>query len=105
MTVPTAFEATGKATTRVLTVKLDPRVAMSPADLAAQLALLRRLGAALERLAAEPAKADSAPRRRRGSLEEKLMSLYGIIEGADDAPTAQAVAAVEELEKLTRSPR
>ena len=30
-------------------------------------------------------------------LEEKLLHLYGIIESADDAPTRQAVAAVEEL--------
>ena len=39
--------ADGKALTRALTVKPDPRVRMSPSDLAAQLALLRRLGAAL----------------------------------------------------------
>ena len=88
-----------KALTRALTVNLDPRVAMSPADLALQLALLRRLGAALERIAAEPAKADTERRRRRDSLEENLLGVYGIVEGADDAPTAQAIAAVEELEK------
>ena len=87
----------GKAFTRALTVKLDPRIRMSSADLAAQLALLRRLTAAIERLAAEPAKTDSARPRRRASLEEKLLHLYGIIESADDAPTAQAVAAVDEL--------
>ncbi|HMA29442.1 MAG TPA: glycoside hydrolase, partial [Thermoanaerobaculia bacterium] len=87
----------GKALTRALTVKLDPRVKMSPADLAGQLGLLRRVGAALERLAKEPAKPDSTRGRRRASLEGKLLSLYGIIESADDAPTPQAVAAVEEL--------
>ena len=87
----------GKTLTRPLTVKLDPRVRMSPADLASQLALSRRLIAALEKLAAEPAKTDSPPRRRRASLEGKLLHLYGIIESADDAPTAQAVAAVDEL--------
>ncbi len=87
----------GKSLTRSLTVKLDPRIAMSSADLATQLALLKRLGAALERLAAEPARTGSATQRRRGSLEEKLLQLYGIIEGADDAPTPQAVAAVDEL--------
>jgi photosystem II stability/assembly factor-like uncharacterized protein len=87
----------GKALARALTVKLDPRVAMSPADLAAQLALLRRLGAAIERVAAEPAKADSTQARRHASLEEKLLQLYGIVESADDAPTAQVIAAVDEL--------
>ncbi|HEX5855409.1 MAG TPA: glycoside hydrolase, partial [Thermoanaerobaculia bacterium] len=34
----------GKSLTRSLIVKLDPRIRMSPADLAAQLALLNRLG-------------------------------------------------------------
>jgi photosystem II stability/assembly factor-like uncharacterized protein len=87
----------GKALTRSLTVKLDPRVRMSPTDLTSQLGLQRRIIAALERLAVEPAKTDSAPRRRRASLEEKLLHLYGIIESADDAPTPQAVAAVDEL--------
>ncbi|MFI5119100.1 MAG: WD40/YVTN/BNR-like repeat-containing protein, partial [Thermoanaerobaculia bacterium] len=87
----------GQALTRALTVKLDPRVRMSSADLAQQLALLKRLGAALERVAAEPEKKEPAPRRRRASLEEKLLRLYGIVEGADDAPTAPVVAAVDEL--------
>jgi photosystem II stability/assembly factor-like uncharacterized protein len=87
----------GKAFTRPLTVKLDPRVRMSTADLTAQLALLRRLAAAIERLAEEPAKADPARRKHRASLEEKLLQLYGIVESADAAPTAQAIAAVDEL--------
>ncbi len=87
----------GKAFTRALTVKLDPRVRMSPAELAQQLALLKRLAAAIERSAAEPARSDEARRGRRASLEEKLLHLYGILESSDDAPTAQVVAAVDEL--------
>ncbi|MGZ5426901.1 MAG: hypothetical protein ACXWE1_06805 [Thermoanaerobaculia bacterium] len=47
--------------------------------------------------ATEAGKADAAEARRRGSLEEELLHLYGIVESADDAPTAQAVAAVDEL--------
>ena len=87
----------GKSLTRSLTVKLDPRVRMSAADLAAQLALLNRLGAALERLASEPAPRDAEAKKQRASLEEKLVRLWGIVEGADEAPTAQAAAAVDEL--------
>ena len=87
----------GQAFTRTLTVKLDPRVRMSPADLAEQLALLRRLAAAIERVASAPATAEAEAKKRRASLEEKLLRLYGIIESADDAPTAQALAAVDEL--------
>jgi hypothetical protein len=87
----------GKAFTRALTVKLDPRIGMSSADLAQQLALLRRLTVAIEKVAEEPRKGNSGEETRGASLEEKLLQLYGIIEGADDAPTAQAVAAVDEL--------
>jgi photosystem II stability/assembly factor-like uncharacterized protein len=87
----------GKAFTRALTVKLDPRIGMSSADLAQQLALLRRLTVAIEKVVEEPRKGNSGEETRGASLEEKLLQLYGIIEGADDAPTAQAVAAVDEL--------
>ena len=87
----------GKAFTWALTVKLDPRIGMSSADLAQQLALLRRLTVAIEKVAEEPRKGNSGEETRGASLEEKLLQLYGIIEGADDAPTAQAVAAVDEL--------
>ncbi len=87
----------GTSFTRSLTVKLDPRVRMSPADLAAQLALLNRLSAALERVASEPAPREAEAKKKRGSLEDKLVRLWGIIEGADEAPTAQAAAAVDEL--------
>jgi photosystem II stability/assembly factor-like uncharacterized protein len=86
----------GKAVTRNLTVKLDPRVRMSSTDLARQLALLRRLAAAIERVATEPA-ADAEAKKERTSREEKLVSLYGIIESADDPPTPQAAAAVDAL--------
>jgi hypothetical protein len=91
----------GKVITRRLTVKMDPRVTMSPADLAAQLALARRITAALDRLEAVRVNVETsaAAPRDRGSLEALLLGLYETIESADDAPTAQAVAAVDELEK------
>jgi hypothetical protein len=91
--------ADGNVLTRPLTVKMDPRVAMSPADLAAQLALARRITAALEKLDAVRVKTNAAAPRNRGSLEARLLKLYEIVESADDAPTLQAVAAVDELEK------
>jgi photosystem II stability/assembly factor-like uncharacterized protein len=93
--------ADGKVITRPLTVKMDPRVTMSPADLAVQLALARRITAALDRLDAVRVnvKTSAAAPRERGSLEALLLGLYETIESADDAPTAQAVAAVDELEK------
>ena len=88
----------GTALTRPLTVKMDPRVTMSSADLAAQFALLRRIAGALERLNA--GRAIPAERRRgRATLEGALLGVYDIVESADDPPTTQAIAAVGELEK------
>jgi photosystem II stability/assembly factor-like uncharacterized protein len=92
----------GRVLERPLAVKMDPRVRASASDLAAQLALLRKITAVLARLRAAPEKADAGPAARRrghGSLESRLLQLYGIVEGADDAPTPQVVAAFEELEK------
>jgi photosystem II stability/assembly factor-like uncharacterized protein len=89
----------GTAFTRTLTVKMDPRVAMSPADLAAQFALLERITGALARLDAGHVKTAGRRHRDRGSLEAALLGVYGIVEGADDLPTTQAVLAVGELEK------
>jgi hypothetical protein len=89
----------GTAFTRTLTVKMDPRVAMSPTDLAAQFALLKRITGALARLDAGHVKTAGRRHRDRGSLEAALLGVYGIVEGADDLPTTQAVLAVDELEK------
>ena len=89
----------GKVITRTLTVKMDPRVAMSDADLAAQFALLQRITGALARLDARGVKTAERRHRDRASLEEELLGVYGIVERADDPPTAQATLAVAELEK------
>lgn len=89
----------GKAFSRTLTVKMDPRAAISAADLAAQFALLKRITGLLARLDAEHVKTAERRHRDRGSLEAALLNVYGIVEGADDPPTTQAAEAVAELEK------
>jgi photosystem II stability/assembly factor-like uncharacterized protein len=89
----------GTVLTRTLTVKMDPRVAMSDADLAAQFALLQRITGALARLDAGRVKKAERRHRDRASLETALLGVYGIVEGADDPPTTQAAQAVAELEK------
>src|SRR5664279_96162 len=89
----------GAVLTRTLTVKMDPRVTLSGADLAAQFALLQRITRALARLNAGRVKTTERRRRDRASLEEALHGVYGIVEGADDAPTTQVEVAVGELEK------
>jgi photosystem II stability/assembly factor-like uncharacterized protein len=89
----------GAVLSRTLTVKMDPRVAISAADLAAQFALLKRIAGALARLDAGHVKTAERRHRDRASLEEALLNVYGIIEGADDPPTTHAAQAVEELEK------
>lgn len=87
----------GAVLTRPLTVKMDPRVTMSAADLNAQFALLQRITNALERLDAGPAKA--APSRDRAALEAAFLGVYGIVEGADAAPTPQVELAIGDLER------
>ncbi len=93
----------GAVLTTPMTVRLDPRISMSAADLAAQASLLERITRALERLEKGRArlaeKPPARPRRDRASLAAALLRVYGIVEGADDPPTAQAILAVDELEK------
>ena len=81
---------------------MDPRVKASGADIRQQYTLSRRLDAALRRVAPELAAARSrgeAGASRAEALQRlsaTLTQLFGIIEGADVAPTTQAVAAVDE---------
>jgi hypothetical protein len=102
LVLPGAYTAAlivdGRTLTRPLMVAMDPRVKASAADLAAQHAAARRLGADLARLD-EMRKASAADPDKAGVLEEKLLRLYGIVQESDDAPTPQLLAAVDESEK------
>jgi hypothetical protein len=81
---------------------MDPRVKASAADIRQQYTLSRRLDAALRRVQPELAAARSrgeAGASRAQDLQRlsgTLTQLFGIVEGADVAPTTQAVAAIDE---------
>jgi hypothetical protein len=94
--------AGGQTRTAPLVVRMDPRVTTSDAGLQQQHTLSRALDAAIRRGAAalEQSRAQGAAgqkltqelQRQTGAIGQ----LFGLIEGADVAPTTQAAAAVQE---------
>ncbi len=119
--------ADGRSLTQPLTVRMDPRVRTAMADLRRQLVLSRRMvagvGRANDALARLRTLRDSLRARRveapaplaraidsveagaatlegsAGGLSAQLLRLYDILEGADRAPTSQAVAAIAERDR------
>jgi hypothetical protein len=81
------LEVDGKTQTRMLKVNMDPRVAIPAAALEQQYQLARQLTALMDRSYA----------RGDGALNGRAAFLFDTIEGADTAPTAQAVEAVRAL--------
>jgi photosystem II stability/assembly factor-like uncharacterized protein len=96
----------GRAYAQPLVVRMDPRVPVGAAPLARQFALASRLVDAMRRdssaLAARAAGGKDAVADSLARLGDRLAQLYGVITGADAAPTTQAAAAVGELERTLR---
>jgi hypothetical protein len=87
--------ADGKPLTEALTLRLDPRVKTSAADLKLQYDTSRSIDAALRRVAdAIAAKRGTADALAR--VQGQLLQLFGAVEGSDAAPTPQTMAAVKE---------
>jgi photosystem II stability/assembly factor-like uncharacterized protein len=102
--------AGGRTFTEALTLKMDPRVKTPPLGLAQQFALATKLAtmmnqsyAALERArrGRDPAAANqpSTLERDLTAYSGDLVTAYTVVEGADGAPTAQAVNAVAKLQQ------
>ena len=97
-----------------LSVRMDPRVKTSPADLRRLYELSRSLDGALRRVATGQAAARArgtagAPRAQElQRVSGTLAQLFGMVEGADVAPTSQLVAAVRDAvataERLVAQP-
>ncbi|HMK92564.1 MAG TPA: glycoside hydrolase [Thermoleophilia bacterium] len=91
----------GRTDTQTLTVRMDPRVRTSSGDLRDQFAQSMRVVLAMGRVREMLDRVGT----RGGSDEpahqllKDLASLYEILQGADAAPTPQAVAAVDDLER------
>ncbi len=108
--------AGGETQTRPLTVRMDPRITATAPALAQQHATSRRLTDAMRRdsaalregrdlrARATGARGDSltAVMRDLTRVNGQLAGLLGVIDGAEAAPTTQAVRAVGELERTLR---
>jgi photosystem II stability/assembly factor-like uncharacterized protein len=92
----------GQARTASFEVRMDPRVKPSAADIGQQYTQSRRLDAALRRVAPELAaalargEAGATRAQQLQQLSATLTQLFGVVEGADAAPTSQAVSAIDE---------
>ena len=93
----------GDTFTRPLTVKMDPRAAITAIGLTRQFALATRIAAMMNRsYAALNASRDPLDAKRRAdltTLNGDLATAYEVVEGADRAPTAQAFTTVADLER------
>ncbi|HJQ40511.1 MAG TPA: glycoside hydrolase, partial [Thermoanaerobaculia bacterium] len=78
--------ADGNSQSQPLVVQMDPRVKATPADLEQQFALSMKVYEALKQSTDD-------------ERSDRLRTLLDILQNADAPPTAQAVAAVEELIK------
>jgi len=101
----------GRTLTRPLRLKMDPRVKATPEDLRAQLErsqeIVRDLARSADavRQAKERARTADAARARPPAeaaakltaLNERLATVYGILQEVDAAPTAAALRAAQEL--------
>ena len=97
--------AGGKTYTQPLTLKMDPRAAITPLGLAQQFTLGSKIAALMNRTFAAIARASStsaqAPTLQADliALNNDLATAYDVVEGADRAPTTQASKAVAHLEQ------
>jgi hypothetical protein len=96
-TYTAALTVDGKTLTRTLTVAMDPRVKVTPADLAAQHAAATRLAADIDRL--DAARRGGADAEKADGLARSLTRLYALVQESDDAPTPQIEEAASRVEK------
>ena len=84
--------AGGRTYTQYLTLRMDPRVTISPAALKAQFDLASRIVSLMNRSYAH------RKNPRYASINDRLAALLDVVEGADAAPTPQVRAQVAKLE-------
>jgi hypothetical protein len=94
----------GKTFVRQLTLKMDPRAPITPLGLSRQFTLASRIADMMNRThaALTPSSSESPAARVQSdltALNTDLATAYDVVEGADRAPTAQAVRTVNELER------
>jgi len=86
------------------TVVMDPRIAMSAAQLREQYAVAHAIAAMMDASYAASISAAKAGHKeaaaRAGELNARLAALLGIVDDADAPPTSQALAAYDELRRV-----
>jgi hypothetical protein len=93
--------AGGRTYTQPLTLKMDPRATITPLGLAQQFTLATKIAAMMNRTFAAVSHAANPDDRNSAllALNTDLATAYDVVEGADRAPTTQAVKAVTQLEQ------
>jgi len=89
----------GETYTQTLTVVMDPRVKTPARGLEQQLALSQKLIGMMNENFERAAGASGGASRERSALSRELGRVLEVIQGSDNAPTSQAVAAATELER------
>jgi hypothetical protein len=92
----------GQSFTQPLTLKMDPRASVTTLGLAQQFALATRIADMMNRSFAAIHSPQPPPPSLQSDLEtlnNDLATAYDVVEGADRAPTVQAVRAVATLER------
>ena len=91
----------GETTTQPLTIKMDPRAAITPVGLQQQFSLAASLVDAMNKTysSLQTAEKNSDRARDLAALNTDLAAALDVIEGADRAPTTQAVRAVAALRR------
>jgi photosystem II stability/assembly factor-like uncharacterized protein len=88
--------AAGKSLTQTLTVKMDPRVKASTADLQAQLDLSQELVTGLARAGAALRDAPDQGRDSLSQLQGQLAQLYEALQDTDAAPTTPLTSVIRD---------
>ena len=78
---------------------MDPRVLTTPLGLSQQFSLATKLVEMMNRSYRAWQQAAANGKRELATLNRQLATAYDVIEGADAAPTAQAVKTVASLER------
>jgi photosystem II stability/assembly factor-like uncharacterized protein len=90
----------GRAYTQPLTVKIDPRVHMTRAQLALQHSIgVRMLDATQKAAGALEQQGDSTDSVALARVRSQALAVLDIVEGADMPPTSQAIAAADAVDK------
>jgi photosystem II stability/assembly factor-like uncharacterized protein len=108
-TVKLSVNGMTRTQSATLQLKMDPRVTIGMPALRSQFTLAMRItslmGVSYARMQQATARKDTAAAQRYGGDNDQLASLLDVVESADAAPTPQAIAAVNVVDRDLNGPR